>query len=151
MANSVKDTSLVPPAERSVSVVFGPRRGCFHTENWASCPCHTLAIGERTLAMVIRHILHLQNIPISKTFQDILRFSCPLPSCLLNSDNTIQVVDERLHARGPLGRGRLSYWLLVSIEQPSKKWGVKYVFKVWKNFQIRNSFEPLPQMLIVGP
>lgn len=43
--------------------------------------------------MAIRHILHLQNIPISKTFQDTLPFSCPL-LCLLNFDNTIQALDE---------------------------------------------------------
>lgn len=57
--------------------------------------------------MVIRHILHLQNIPISKTFQDTPPppFSCPLLFRLLNFDNTIQALDESVASKGKAGEG----------------------------------------------
>lgn len=97
---------LGSPRRKVSVVVFGPPRGCFHTENGASCSCLTVAIGERTLAMVIRHILHLQNIPIFKTFQDTPPpFSCPLLFRLLNFDNTIQALDESAAQQRKAGEG----------------------------------------------
>lgn len=71
--------------------------------------------------MVIRHILHLQNIPISKTFQDPPpQFSCPLLFRLLNFDNTIQALDESRASNRKAGEGAAQLALMVSIEQPSK-------------------------------
>lgn len=117
-----------PPQKGQCRCVWSTE-GVFSHWKLASCPCQTLAIGEHTLAMAIRHILHLQNILISRTFRDTLPFSCPL-LCLLNFDNTIQALDEKaLQARGALGQGQLRYCFRVSVEQSSKKWGVEYVLK----------------------
>lgn len=108
--------------------MFGPPRGCFHTENWASCPCHTLAIGERALAMVIRHFYTCKIHRFPRLFKTPSRSHAP-SSCLLNFDNTIQALDESAARKKNPWEGWPSYHLPVSIERPSKKWGVKCVFR----------------------
>lgn len=128
---------LGSPHRKVSVVVFGPPRGCFHSENWASCPCHPLAIGERALAMVIRHTLHLQSIPISKTFPDPSLFSCPLLFRLLNFDNTIQALDESAarERRAWGGGSSASFsWCLLSSHQRNEASSV--FSKVKKNSQV---------------
>lgn len=121
---------LRSPCRKVSVVVFGPPRGCFHAENWASCPCHTLAIGEHALAMVIRHILHLQKYRFPRLFKETLPSShAPLFFPLLNFDNTIQALDESTARKRKAGEETAQpaphgvYWAAI------KKQGIKDVFQ----------------------
>lgn len=128
---------LRSPCRKVSVVVFGPPRGCFHAENWASCPCHTLAIGEHALAMVIRHILHLQKYRFPRLFKTPppVLMAPPFSSTKLWQHNSSPGWKHRMREQGWGGDGSASlWWCLLSSHQRNE--ASRMFSKVWKNFQI---------------